>query len=265
MLLRNVFTKALWDQRRGIVVWALAVAVVGMIYAAFLPSMNNPDMEAALEAYPQELLTALGMTDITSPAGYLGSTVYGLLGPVLMIIFAGTMGTRAIAGEEEAGRMDVLLAHPVERWSMIIQRALAIFVALVLAGAALWAAMVAISGPAEFASIGAENLGAASVQLVLLALLFGWLGLAAGAVTGSRGMAWAVVALVAVLTYLGNTLGPSIDALAWTQDLSPFFYYSGGSPLRDGWQVGDALVLAGASLVLLVVAVVGFVRRDVAV
>ena len=264
-MLRSVFGKSLWDQRRGIGVWSLAVAAVGVLYASFYPSMNNPDMAAAIRAFPEGLLEALGMADITSPAGYLGSTTYGILGPVLTIIFGSTLGIRAIAGDEESGRLDVLLAHPVERWTVVVQRAAAMVVALVLAGVLLFAAMVAVSGPAQFQEIGVANLAAASAHLVLLGLVFGSLGLAVGAVTGSRGLAWGVVAIVAILTYLANSLGPTVDVIAWTQDLSPFHYYSGGRPLANGLQVADALVLAGTSLVLVAIAVVGFRRRDIGV
>jgi ABC-2 type transport system permease protein len=264
-MLRSVFGKALWDQRRGIIGWSIAIAAVGVLYAAFYPSMNNPEMAAAIRAFPEGLLEALGMTDITSPSGYLGSTTYGILGPVLMVIFAGTLGVRAIAGDEEAGRLDVLLAHPVQRWAVVVQRAAAMAVALALAGALLFVAMLLASGPAQFEELGAGNLAAATVQLVLLALLFGALGLATGAVTGSRGLAWGVVAGVAVLTYLANTLGPTVDVIAWSQDLSPWFYYSGGRPLANGFQPMDATVLAVTALVLVVIAVIGFRRRDIAV
>jgi ABC-2 type transport system permease protein len=264
-MLRSVFGKSLWDQRRGIIGWTVAVAAVGVLYAAFYPSMNNPDMAAAIDAFPEGLLEALGMTDITTPAGYLGSTTYGILGPILMIIFAGALGVRAVAGDEESGRLDVLLAHPVERWSVVLQRAAAMVVAVVLAGLVLFGAMLLASGPAQFASLGAGNLAAATAHIVLLALVFGALGLAVGAVTGRRGMAWGAVAGVAVLTYVANTLGPTVDWLAWSQDLSPFFYYSGGRPLANGFQPFDAAVLAVTAVVLIGLAVVGFLRRDVAV
>jgi ABC-2 type transport system permease protein len=264
-MLRNVFTKTLWDQRRGIVIWSLAIAAVGVMYAAFYPLMRNPEMEAVIDAYPPELLDALGFTDITSPAGYLGGTTYGLLGPILMIIFAGMFGTRAIAGEEEAGRMDVLLAHPVGRGLVVVHRAAALLVAVGLAALVLFVAMLAVSGPAEVTEVGPANLGAASLQLGLLALFFGCLALALGAITGSRGVTWAVLALVVIVTYFANTLGPAVEWLAWTQNLSPFFYYSGGRPLSNGLQTTDALILAGAALVLVAVAVFAFRRRDIAV
>jgi ABC-2 type transport system permease protein len=217
-----------------------------------------------MEAYPREIMDAMGITDLTSPEGYLGGTTYGILGPVLTLIFAASLGTRAIAGEEEAGRLDVLLAHPVTRWRVVVERAAALLVALVLAGVVLLLGMTAMAGVAEFSSIGFANL-AASGQLVLLGLFFGSLALAIGAVTGSRGLALGVVAIIGVLTYFGNNLGPSVDWLAWSRDVSPFHYYSGGEPLRNGFQALDSLVLVAASLVLVAIAVLGFSRRDVAI
>ena len=73
------------------------------------------------------------------------------------------------------------------------------------------------------------------------------------------------VATVGVLTYFGNNLGPSVDWLAWSQDVSPVHYYSGGEPLRNGFQALDSLVLVGAALILVALAAIGFERRDVAV
>lgn len=264
-MLRSVFGKSLWDQRRGIAVWSMAIAAVGVLYAAFYPSMNNPDMQAALDAFPPELLEGLGMTDITSAAGYLGSTTYGILGPILMIIFAGGLGVRAVAGDEEAGRMDVLLAHPVERWAVVLQRAAAMVVAIAVACVVLFLAMLAVTGPAQLEDIGVANFAATTLQMGLLGLVFGSLGLAVGALTGSRGLAWGAVALVAVLSYLANTLGPTVDWLEWTQSASAFFYYSGGRPLANGLQVADALVLAAMAVVLVGIAILAFRRRDVAV
>ena len=261
----SVFGKSLWDQRRGIVIWSLGGAGVGVMYAAFYPTLNSPEMAQFMEAYPQEIMDAMGITDLTTPEGYLGGTSYGILGPLLMIIIAASLGTRAIAGDEEAGRLDVLLAHPISRWRVVVERAAAMLVALALAGLVLFLGMTAMAGPAEFASIGVANLAAASGQLVLLGLVFGSLALAVGAVTGSRGLALGVVAMVGGLTYFGNNLGPSVDWLEWSRDVSPFHYYSGGEPLRNGLQLMDSMVLLGASLVLVALAVIGFERRDVAV
>lgn len=260
----DVFAKWLWDMRRQIVGWSIGIAAVGVLYAMFYPTMQTPGLSEFMRNFPQEFLQAMGISDFTTAAGYLGSTTYGILGPILMIVFAAAVGSRAIAGDEEAGRLDVLLAHPVERWRFLVGRAAAMIIALAVAGLVLFLVMVAVAGVAEFDDIGIANLAAASVHIVLLGTVFGALALAVGAATGRRAWAAGAVAVVGVLTYFSNTLGPSVDALAWTQSLSPFHYYSGGQPLRNGLQPIDAIVLAGATLVLIVLAVIAFRRRDLA-
>jgi ABC-2 type transport system permease protein len=264
-MLRSVFTKTIWDQRRGIFFWSLGLAAVGVGYAAFYPTMATPEMAEFMDAYPEEILLAMGITDLTSPEGYLGGTTFGLLGPVLILIFGAMIGSRAIAGEEEAGRLDALLAHPVTRWQVVVERAGAMVVALAIAGAVLLAGLAVLAEPLEFGEIGVGNLAAATAQLVLLGVFFASLALAVGAVTGSRGLALGMVAIVGVLGYFANNLGPMVEGLAWSQDVSPFHYYLGGDPLREGLQVVDSLVLIVSSAALVGIAVLGFERRDVAV
>jgi ABC-2 type transport system permease protein len=264
-MLRSVFGKTLWDQRRSLLAWLVGITAIGVFYAAFYPVINNAEMRAAIEAYPEGFLDAIGFTDVTSPAGYLGSTTFGLLGPALMIVFAAAIGGSAIAGDEESGRLDLLLAHPVSRWSVVVQRFAAIVVAMAAVGLVLALGLVVISGPADLGSIGTASLFAASIQLALFGTLFGALALGVGAATGRRSAVYATVAIVGVAGFFGNNLGPSIEGLGWLADVSPFGIYLGGEPLKNGLQIVDSAALAVVSLVL--VAAGGFVfnRRDVAV
>ena len=136
-MLRNVFTKTLWDTRRSLLGWALAISAVAATYAAFWPTVKTPQMQQALGNYPQAVLEAFNYNDLTSPAGYLGSSVYGLLIPLLVAVFAIAYGTRAIASDEEAGTLELLLAHPVSRTRLALQRFAALTAALALVGTLL--------------------------------------------------------------------------------------------------------------------------------
>jgi ABC-2 type transport system permease protein len=264
-MLRSVFGKTLRDQRRSLLGWAIAVAAVGALYAAFWPLMLSPEMQAAMEAFPPALLEALGYEDITTAAGYVGSTTFGLLGPALTIVFAAAVGGSAIAGEEESGRLDLTLAHPVSRWSVALQRFAAMVVGMLLVGAVLAITLIAISGPAELDDIGTANLAAASLHLSVFGIFFGALGLGVGAMTGRRGLAFAAVAIVAIGGFLANNLAPMVDEIAFLRDISPFHFYSGGEPLKNGLQVADLGVLLAASAVLVGIGGLLFDRRDVAV
>ena len=264
-MLRNVFTKTLWDARRSLLGWALAISAVAAMYAAFWPTVNTPQMQQALGNYPQGVLEAFNYNDLASPAGYLGSSIYGLLVPLLVAVFAIAWGTQAVAGDEEAGTLELLLAHPVSRTRLALQRFAALITALTLVGALLLLAMVAIAGPAQLAGVTATEFVAATAQLVLFGACLGALAFAVGAATGRKALAIATSASVAVLAYLANGVFPQLQGLEWTRDLSPWHWYLGGEPLKHGLQAGDALLLLMVTLVLVAAGTLLFNRRDVAV
>jgi hypothetical protein len=163
-MLRDVFTKTLWDARRSVAGWAVAISAVAATYAAFWPTVNTPQMQQALRNYPEGILQAFNYDDLTSPAGYLASSAYGPLVPLLVAVFAIAFGTRAVAGDEEAGTLYLLLAHPVSRTRVALQRFAALAAALVLVGAVPWLAMLAVAGPAELEGVTAAELAAATTQ-----------------------------------------------------------------------------------------------------
>jgi ABC-2 type transport system permease protein len=235
------------------------------MYAAFWPTVNTPEMQQALGNYPEGVLEALNYDDLTSPAGYLASSVYGLLIPLLAAVFAIGYGTRAVADDEEAGTLDLLLAHPVSRTRLALQRFAALAAALGLVGAVLWLAMLAIAGPAELAGVSAAEFAAATAQLVLFGACLGALALAIGAATGRKALALGGSAGVAVLAYLANGVFPQLEGLEWTREVSPWHWYLGGEPLKNGLQAGDALLLLAVTAVLVAVGTWRFNRRDVAV
>jgi ABC-2 type transport system permease protein len=263
-MLHNIFDKTLWDQRWSLLAWALGIAAVAALYAAFYPSVRQSGIAASYQSLSPTLKRALGVTELTSPVGYLESSVFGLLVPLLVILFAATAGTRAIAGDEEAGTLDLLLAQPVSRVRVVLQRFAALAVATLAIGVVVLFALLAVAGPAGL-TVAAGNLAAMALHLVALGVLFGALALALGAALGRRGPVFAATAAVAVLTYVANTLAPQVGGLAWAQKLSPFYYYAGGEPLRRGVQLGDVSVLLTMTAALVAIGAVAFDRRDVAV
>jgi ABC-2 type transport system permease protein len=265
MLLRDPFTKALRDARRSLLGWAVAITVVGSMYASFWPTMQTPEMTEAMKAYPEGVLEAFNFDDVTTAAGYLGSAVYGILIPLLVAVFAIATGTRAVAGDEEAGTLDLLLAHPVGRTRLALGRFAAIAVGVVLVTGLLGLALIGLDGPVGFDGVGVGDLLAMTVHLALFGLTFGALAFAVGAATGRRAVALGASAGVAVLGYLANAVFPQVAGLAWAQQASPFHWYLGGDPLVDGVQPAGALLMAGTVALLVAAGTWSFNRRDLAV
>lgn len=261
-MLRDVWSKTLWDQRRSLLGWAIGFLAVSLIYAAFFPFAATPEYQDLIESMPSGLIDAFGWDDISSPAGYLGSTVYGLLGSVLIAVMAIGLGAKAIAGSEEEGSLEVLISMPVTRTKVVVHKSIALVLASIMAGVAVFLAVLAIREPIDM-DIAASNLASASLNLTLLGALFGSFAIMIGSIIGKKGIAVGGGAGVAVFMFLVNGLAPQVDSIAWMQKISPFYWYDAPGTLKDGLDVAMTTLLAGMTVVFVVGAVIAFNRRDV--
>jgi ABC-2 type transport system permease protein len=184
--------------------------------------------------------------------------------PLLFIAYTAGLGANAIAGEEEHGTLDLLLANPLPRWRVVLDKFAAMAVLTLILGVALWVGLAVGAAPVHM-DLNLGRLAAVTLSAVLLGLAFGALALAVGAVTGKRGLSTALASVVGVVAYLINSLAPVVKGLAPYRKLSLLYYYIGADPLRNGLNLGHAAVLVGVTAVLLLLAVFGFQRRDVGV
>lgn len=250
-----ILTKTLSDSRRALIGWAVGTALVGMVYASTYPTQRENT-----ETIPEALRQSLNVDG--TAAGYLQATVFGIIVPLLAMIYGITMGARAVAGDEESGQLDLLLAHPITRTQLALQRFGALVAGAFAISALVWLAVLAVRDSAELTSVTPVEFLAQCLNLALLATTFGALALGIGAAVGRRAVVLVVAAVVGVLAYTANTFAVQLGA-DWLVHLSPFHYYIGGEPLRNGFQWGDAAVMAVASLVFVGAGLLRFNNRDV--
>jgi ABC-2 type transport system permease protein len=160
--------------------------------------------------------------------------------------------------------LELLIAQPVTRTRVLLQRAVALFIATAVGGIAVFVSILAIRGPVEL-DLDVSNIAVTSLNLALLGAVFGTLALLVGGFVGRRGLVIGVSAVIAVGAYLANGLAPQVDGLAWLQNLSPFYWFNGTATLRDGIDLPKTLLLAGVSLLFVAIGAVAFNRRDVGV
>ena len=265
-MLPSVLARTARDQRRSLAVWAVAlVALVGM-YLAFYPSIRgNTSYTKLIDEMPKAYRALFSVTsgaDFTSAAGYLNTELLSFMGPLLVLIYGIGTGAAAVAGEEDRHTMDLLLANPVSRSRVLVEKFAALCGGVTMLMAVLWAALVA-GGAAAGMDTPIANGAAAVVHLGLLGIEFGALALLVGALTGHLTVARAIPALLAVISYLINGFGQLVGWLRPLRPISPFYAYNGHDPLRTGlWPTGIAIVVA--TTVALVIAAAGaFRHRDV--
>ena len=158
--------------------------------------------------------------------------------------------------------MDLLLANPLSRSQIVVKKTVAMVVHAVLFAITTiigcWIGIL-IGGQDEMSISG---IAAASVLLALFGLLFGGVALLTGAVTGKRKLAtWTTTGVALVTWFMFSFLSISATTEPLTR-FSPWEWYLGGDPVLQGMDWTGAALLFGTFLVLVVLSVPAFRRRD---
>ena len=107
-------------------------------------------MRDLINSYPTAFKATFGMegVDFTSGPGYLSTETFSLLAPLMLIGLGIALGTGTIAGEEERGTLDLLIASPVSRGRVLAAKALGALAVLVTVAVGLYlTVLAAASGP----------------------------------------------------------------------------------------------------------------------
>lgn len=268
-MLNNVTLKTLRDRRRSLFWWVVGtfgyLVGIGAVYP--IVEENQEQFEALLATYPEGLLAAMGVSgeeSLFDPVGFMQAEALGWVVPLVFAIYGAVQGARAVAGEEEDGTIDLVMATPLSRSGLVWQKWLALVLMELVLGIAVFVS-IAVDGVFFGVEIPLGNLAAGALMAVLLGVFFGTLALAVGSGTGLRGLSVGVVTLVAAGSYLLNSLGSMVEPLEALKPLSPFYYYDSSNPLRNGVDIEHVLILGGLAVFLLGVSLVAVRRRDLGV
>lgn len=258
------FKQTLRRLRGQILGWGMGLALYGLMMGAMFASINRIEgLEEMIASYPEELMAFFGdMTAMTTPAGYF-STYYSSYMPLILGIFAVSAAAGLLAGDEERGTLDLVMAHPVNRGALFWGRVLGFAVALgliALIGYLGWLVALPVSGM----DVGALQLLRPFVPLYALMLLFGGLSLLLSLLLPSARMASMTAGGLLVANFLLVGLANLNDNLRPIMELTPFHFYQMGDAM-DGIKWVWVLGLMGVALALAAAAWLLFGRRDIRV
>lgn len=261
----TIFRYSLGRMRGQILGWGLSLAILGGYLLTFYDVLfeQGAEIMRLVSSYPPELLTFFGdMTNLMSPAGYLTVEFFSYM-PLIVGIFAVLSGSGLLAGDEEAGTLDLLLSYPISRMQLFAGRWLAFVSAMAgivalswlgLAGGLRWSAM----------DVSPAELALPCLSLWAQLLVFGCLGLLLSMVLPSRRLAAMTAGLVLVASFFLTSLARIDASLEEAARFSPLNYYQAGEAL-DGMNWVWFLGLVAVALVLSMLAAWRFQRRDIRV
>lgn len=259
--------RLLWQElkfrRSALLGWSLGLCFFPLVYIGIYPSVAQQMAGLA----DLELYKALGMSLGTFP-DWVGSILIIFM-PLIASIYAIINGTGTLAGEEQDGRLEMIVTLPLPRWQIVTAKAMALVVSSVI-----MFLVVAVVSVVVFQSIesqietdmAAMDLFNAVLSAYPLVFAVGMIGMFLAAFSPSRRIAGTISAVILVVSYFGNNLASSTTTL---EPFEPFFLFTyldgSGQAVREGQQTGDILVLITVGLVCFALAVFFFERRNLTV
>jgi ABC-2 type transport system permease protein len=263
----TVFRYWLVHLRRQALGWGAALAGFGLMVVAFYGSFaagQGQKMLDMIRAYPPEFLAFFGSdpASIVTPAGFLGMYGFSMLPPIFGI-FGIIAGSGLLATDEEQGRLDLILAHPVSRAGLFWGRLVALVVAALVICAIGWLGFSVLLGGSSLGLSWAQ-MALPFVPLAAQIVVYGALALVLSLLLPARSAAAAVSGLVMVASYLLSSMARLVDGLEAIARLLPYAHYQGATAIY-GLDAAPLLGLGVASLLMILLAWWRFERRDVRV
>ena len=256
---RSVYARSLGMIAMPALWWTLGIAGFAgwMVYVVQLMETRLAGLLSGSSTMTN-LIKNLGGGDVSVNAGFLSAMFFFL--PLMLMAFAVTQVNRWAADEGD-GRLELVLAAPQSRTSVLLGR----FAALGTASIAISVITLLVSFEvAALAGLNLDsaNLAAATLGMIPLGLLIAALGyLASGWLRTAADTG--LLSFVLAAWFFISFIGPELKLPDATLRLSAFYYY--GTPLLHGLQVTSVLGVLAVSAVALGIGALRFSRKDIGV
>lgn len=262
--MRNLFSKTMYDKRAFIIGWGIGLAVLSYLMLIFYPAFSqDSSLDELMKNLPPALQGLVGdLANLKQLPNYLGSQLYEVRIPIFISILAIILAMSLTIGEEEKGQLRTLLALPLSRTRIFLEKWLAVVMICTLAVLATAGGVVAglltINETLDW-----EILARLSVMMWLLTICLTTIVFSVGLATGKRSIAMTAGLIVAVGSFLLTSFAKSVEWLQVYEPVSLLHYFPAVDIASNGIELRDALVYVVLTLLFLIVGLIFFRRRDV--
>ena len=228
------------------------------LYPAFSETMSEFELPEAYSAFIGDV------SDLASPRGFFQIEFFSFWLPMLLAIYAIIASTAQLAGDEQQGTLELMLAQPVSRRRLFLERATALAIVAVLItvlaalGFLVSAPFIDLKGDVTVWELAVAPFGMLAFVFALIAL-----GLLAGTLTSTRGQAAGLLTAATVAFYLMDVLPDLVDALGPLRYGSAFYYGDTKRMLLNGVVPWHQALLFAAAAVFTALALVAFEAREI--
>lgn len=259
----NLLKYELFSRLTSIVAWGVGLAMFASMYIGVYPSMA--DQMAGLAQI--EFYKVLGI-DMASFAGYIASVVVQVV-PIILGVYVITISTGTLAGEEDNGTLELIVAMPLPRWQIVAMKSVALsivlfFIVLIFGiGGSLTLSYIKSTIEVDVTPI---QLFVAMLGVYPAMLAFFSIGLFLGTFMPNRRLAVSVMTVFYIGSFLTKSIAGFITSLESIRYLSLFSYVNTTSSVfTEGIDIGNVLVLLAVAAVFFGLAVFTFQGRNITV
>ncbi|RIK08002.1 MAG: hypothetical protein DCC49_09455 [Acidobacteria bacterium] len=250
-------------QIKPVLIWGASIGLMALWVVLYYPSIAKTDFfQQYLEAIPEQMRAFLNVLggDVSTIQGFLGIELFSLVLPVSIPFYAVVLGSRAIAGAEQQGRLEILLSAPVRRSEIVVATVVemlaGIAAILVLIGLFTW-----IPAKAVGTDLTIGQTASGLVALLPFSFFFGALALLISSAARRSGISTSIVGGALVAMYFINGFAGFVESMRPLQKASLFYHYR--SALVGGVNWHAWFVILVISFVLALGAIPVFNRRDI--
>jgi ABC-2 type transport system permease protein len=250
--------------RGQILGWGLGLGLFGLMIVPMYETFagQQEQFQQMIASYPPEFLAFFGATvdSMLTPTGFLGMYAFSML-PVIIGIFAVLAGSGLIVSDEERGRLDLIMAHPAGRSAFFFGRFLGLLAACLAIMLLAWLGFSLLLGAS---SLGVDwgQMAVPFLSLLVQALVYAALALVLSMFLPARSLAAVVSGAVVVTGYMVSSLAFMDERMEALAKLMPYHYFQTTLSIQE-LNLGWLFALLGISALMVVVAWLRFVRRDI--
>lgn len=261
----TVFRYTMKRFRGQIIGWGIGLFLIGLLMVSVFDSFagQQETLNELLAIYPEELMAFFGdFTNFGTPEGFLGIEFFSFM-PLILGIFPILAGSGLLVSDEESGRLDLILGHPVTRSAMLFGRLFAFVASSILICLIAWVGLVV---PMLWSTMEIDigKLLLPFVSLLAEIMLFGAIAILFSLLLPSRRVAAMTAGLILVGSFFITGFAEIISDLEEAARFSPLTYYQSIKAmqgLKFDWLAG----LLGVAILFILFSWWLFQRREIRV
>jgi ABC-2 type transport system permease protein len=250
--------------RGHILGWGLGLAFYGLLIISMYDVMGaqQDQLQQMIANYPPEFLAFFGgdVNSTLTPAGFLRMYAFSML-PIIVGIFAIMAGSGLIASDEEHGRLDLIIAHPVGRSAFFFGRFLGLLGATLSVMLLGWLGFCVLLGNSSL-GFNWGQMAVPFLTMLVQTLVYATLALLLSMFTPARNLAAMITGLVMIISYFMSSLSFMDERLEMVARALPYQYYQIVMSIQE-LNLVWLFSLLGISLVMTLLAWARFLRRDI--